>query len=62
MVDTNIYISDGMFILSPVSCPKGGTWGVLMGQKLNSARPTVMVSPPKPLDQIQPNLVCELLT
>ena len=54
-----------MFILSPVSCPRGGTWGgggVLMGQKLNSARPTVMVSPPKPLDQIQPNLVCELLT
>ena len=27
-----------------------------------SARPSVMLSPPKPLDEIQPNLVCELLT
>ena len=24
--------------------------------------PSVMLSPPKPLDEIQPNLVCELLT
>ena len=27
-----------------------------------SGRPSVMISPPKPLDEIQPNLVCELLT
>ena len=27
-----------------------------------SVRPSVMLSPPKPLDEIQPNLVCELLT
>ena len=27
-----------------------------------SVRPSVMLSPPKPLDQIQPNLVCELPT
>ena len=26
-----------------------------------SVRPSVMLSPPKPLDEIQPNLVCELL-
>ena len=44
-------------------CRLGHALGLgLRGQKLNSARPTVMVSPPKPLDQIQPNLVCELLT
>ena len=28
----------------------------------SSVRPSVMLSPPKPLDEIQPNLVCELLT
>ena len=27
-----------------------------------SVRPSVMLSPPKPLDKIKPNLVCELLT
>ena len=27
-----------------------------------SVCPSVMPSPPKPLDEIQPNLVCELLT
>ena len=27
-----------------------------------SLLPSVMLSPPKPLDEIQPNLVCELLT
>ena len=27
-----------------------------------SVRPSVTLSPPKPLDEIQPNLVCELLT
>ena len=27
-----------------------------------SVRPSVMLSPPKPLDEIQPNLVCELFT
>ena len=40
----------------------GAGFGVLRGQKLNSCTPNVMVYPPKPLDQIQPNLVCELLT
>ena len=25
-------------------------------------RPSVTLSPPKPLDEIQPNLLCELLT
>ena len=39
----------------------GAGLGVLRGQKLNSCSQTVMVYPPKPLDQIQPNLVCELL-
>ena len=28
----------------------------------NGLRPSVTLSPPKPLDEIQPNLVCELLT
>ena len=27
-----------------------------------SVRPSIMLSPPKPLDEIKPNLVCELLT
>ena len=36
----------------------GGT----QGPKLYSACPTIIVFPPKPLDQIQPNLVCEFLT
>ena len=27
-----------------------------------SVRLSIMLSPPKPLDEIQPNLVCELLT
>ena len=27
-----------------------------------SVRPSVTLSPPKPLDEIQPNLVCVLLT
>ena len=27
-----------------------------------SVHPSVTLSPPKPLDEIQPNLVCELLT
>ena len=27
-----------------------------------SVRPSVLLSPPKPLYEIQPNLVCELLT
>ena len=35
---------------------------MLRGQKFNSARPTVMVSPTNPLDEIQPNLVFGLLT
>ena len=34
--------------------------GVFRGQRLNAARPTLMSSPPKPVDQIQPNLVCNV--
>ena len=33
-----------------------------MKNEILSIRLSVMLSPPKPLDQIQPNLVCELLT
>ena len=40
---------------------KGLDLGVLRGKK-KSVCPTVMLSPPKPLDKIPPNLVCELLT
>ena len=54
-------ISDG-FSFCGLGHALGVGLGVLRGQKLNSARLTVMVSPPKPLDQIQPNSVCELLT
>ena len=37
--------------------------GVLRGQnQIPSCCLSVMLSPPKPLDEIQPNLVCELLT
>ena len=44
-------ISDGIFIRLPGSCPRGGTWEYCGGsgcQKENS--------------EIQPDLVCELLT
>ena len=41
----------------------GWDLGVLSGEILNSVRClSAMLSPPKPFDQIQPNLVCELLT
>ena len=37
--------------------------GVLRGQnQIPSCCLSIMLSPPKPLDEIQPNLVCELLT
>ena len=37
--------------------------GVFRGQnQIRSCCLSVMLSPPKPLDEIQPNLVCELLT
>ena len=56
-------ISDGFFILSPGSCPRGGTWGYLGAKiQIQSCCLSVMLSPPKPLDEIQLNLVCELLT
>ena len=42
--------------------PKGWDLGVLGDQKINYVSPSVMLSSPKPLDEIQPNLVCELLT
>ena len=55
-------MSDGIFILSPGSCPRGGL-GSTSGSKFKFVwRSVVMLSPPKPLDQIQPNWVCELLT
>ena len=47
----------------PGLCPRGGAWGCL-GVK-NQIMPCGlydMLSPHKPLDEIQPNLVCELLT
>ena len=51
------------FILLPGSCPRGGIWGCLgFNNQILSCRLSVMISPPKPLDQIQPNEVCELLT
>ena len=40
----------------------GGDIGVLVRQKLISVLLFVKLSPTKPLDEIQPNLVCELLT
>ena len=56
-------ILDRIFILLPGSCPRGGTWGCLwFKNQILSRRLSVMISPPKPLDQIQPNEVCELLT
>ena len=55
MKDTK-HIRQG-FILSPGSCSRGGTWGYL-GAKIKFC-PSVMLSPPKPLDEVQPNLVCE---
>ena len=52
-----------IFILLPGSCPRAGTWGCLgFKNRILSHRLSVMISPPKPLDQIQPNEVCELLT
>ena len=43
--------------------PRGGTWGCLgFKNQILSRHLSVMISPPKPLDQIQPNEVCELLT
>ena len=38
-----------------------GLW-VLKGQKLNFVCPAGMLSPPQPLDEIQPNLVCDLFS
>ena len=43
--------------------PWGWDLGVLRGQnQILSCCLSVMLSPPKPLDEIQLNLVCELLT
>ena len=43
--------------------PQGWDLGLLRGQnQIPSCCLTVMLSPPKYLDEIQPNLVCELLT
>ena len=52
----------GFIILSPGSCPRGGTWGYFVVKTNLSCCLSVILSPPKPLDEIQPNLVCELLT
>ena len=54
-------ISYRIFILSPGSCPRGGT-GVLRGQnQILSWCLSIMLSPLKPLNEIQPTLVCGLL-
>ena len=48
-----------------VACvmPQGWDLGVLRGQnQIPSCCLSVMLSPPKPLDEIKPNLVCEILT
>ena len=59
---TNIY-QTGFFILSHGSCPRGWTWGCLRVHNLiPSGGLSVMLSLPKPLSQIKPNLVFELLT
>ena len=44
--------------------PYGGTWGNFnrSQNQITSCCLSDMLSPPKPLDEIQPNLVCELLT
>ena len=39
---------------------KGLDLGLLWGQQINSICLSVMLSPAKPLDEIQPNLVCKL--
>ena len=44
-------MSDGIFIPSPGSCPRGGTWGYRGGLGVQIFFP-----------QIQPDLLCELLT
>ena len=45
-------ISDGIFIRSPGSCPRGSTWGYLGG----------LGGQKKIFSAIQPDLVCEFLT
>ena len=51
----------GFIFLSPGSCPRGGTWGYWGKNQIRSCCLSVMLSP-KPLDEIQPNFVCKLLT
>ena len=51
------------FYSVPGSCPRVGLGGCLgFKNRILSHRLSVMISPPKPLDQIQSNEVCELLT
>ena len=53
-----IFGSNFAHLLSPLFFKKAS--GIL--QSPPSFRPPVTLAPPKPLDKIQPNLVCELLT
>ena len=47
----------------PGLCPRGWAWGCLgVKNQIMPRRLYDMLSPHKPLDEIQPNLVCELLT
>ena len=50
-----IYIGKIELLLSPTLVKKAK--GILLPPP--SVRLSVMISPPKPLDEIQPNLVCE---
>ena len=51
-----------VFLLSPRFFKKAKGILLLPSSANLSVRPSVMSSPPKPLDEIQPNLVCEILT
>ena len=50
------------FILSPESCHRGEAWGCLGSKIILTVCLSVILSPLKPLDEIPPNLVSELLT
>ena len=52
------YVYQRMSYLSPRFFKKAQ--GILLSPP--SIRPSFMLSPPKPLNEIQPNLACELLT
>ena len=49
-------------IIIPTLFFKKSEGDIVIASVRPSVCPFVMLSPPKPLDEIQPNLVCELLT